>query len=126
MIANSPKARKVYDPFLLGRLAGWVYPHASGARLYVLADWMSAYFVLDDVLDDTLEAPHDGQRVTGQCRSTPARAKPQAHRAHRVEPAGSRDRPPRIRHRAPPAATGPAHPASPLHPAHRRPESGQL
>ncbi|WP_406396828.1 hypothetical protein [Streptomyces uncialis] len=70
--------------------------------------------------------PHDGQRVTGQCRSTPARAKPQAPRAHRVEPAGSRVPPPRIRHRAPPAATGPTHPASPLHPPHRRPESGQL
>lgn len=56
MIANSPKAREVCDSFLLGRLAARVYPHASVGRLYVLADWTSAYFILDDVLDDTVEA----------------------------------------------------------------------
>ncbi|WP_326674861.1 terpene synthase family protein [Streptomyces sp. NBC_01237] len=56
MIANSPKAREVCDSFLLGRLAARVYPHASVGRLYVLADWMSAYFILEDVLDDTVEA----------------------------------------------------------------------
>ncbi|MFJ9113530.1 hypothetical protein [Streptomyces sp. NPDC102283] len=54
MIANSPKAREVNDSFLLGRLAARVYPHASVGRCYVLADWMSAYFILDDVLDDTV------------------------------------------------------------------------
>ncbi|SCE56935.1 hypothetical protein [Streptomyces sp. OspMP-M43] len=70
--------------------------------------------------------PHDGQRGTRQCRSTPVSAKPRAPGAHRVEPAGSRDPPPWIRHRALLPATGPVHPASPLHPPHRRPESGQL